>query len=84
MREGARRYSKTLWDVMVLTGYRVVGAIPNTWTLQTSKVHRGKQWTHWDGTGLSHAKKCGWACGQLTNCQENISDSKAFLGGTQG
>ena len=42
MREGARRYSKILWDVKVLTGYRVVGAIPNTWTLQTSKVHRGK------------------------------------------
>ena len=26
----------------VLTGYREVGAVPNIWTLQTSKVHRGK------------------------------------------
>ena len=26
----------------VLTGYREVGAVPNTRTLQTSKVHRGK------------------------------------------
>ena len=29
MREGARRYSRTIWDVMVLTGYREVGAVPN-------------------------------------------------------
>ena len=83
MREGARRYSRTLWDVMVLTGYREVGRHQTYGPYRPLKYTEVNQWTHWDGTGLSHAKnKVGHV--NTNEWSRKHSDSKAFSSGTQG
>ena len=62
---GSLRYAQKSWRTQLKRG-RFSQVIAWQGRYQTRGPYRPlkytevNQWTHWDGTGLSHAEKCGW------------------------